>query len=131
MKVYLNSRFALVYQGGFDKMDELAALLKKQRIEMRVVEPEVLGLSVAALAGYVDAPPPTLEFEGEPPKESCVVFSGLTEQRLGRVLDALREEKLGVDYKAVLTGENRNWAFGALMREMEKENAEQQEKEEK
>lgn len=121
MKVYLNNRFVLVYPGKFDQMQELEAFLQAQRIEMRVVEPEALDLSVAALAGFVRTPPPTKEFAGTPPAQSCIVFVNLPEEKLSRVLDKLTSSGLALDYKAVLTGENRDWAFGALMQEMQAE----------
>lgn len=125
MRVYLHSRLALFYRGSFDKMEELQALLKQQRIELREVEEGALGLSLAALAGYVNAPPPTLAYDGPPLAESCIVLSGLTEQRLSRVLGALREAGLGISYKVVITEENRNWAYGALMQQVKTEQEEE------
>lgn len=125
MKLRFNSKIALFYPGGFARIQELEALLKKSKVELRMVEQDALGLSVAALAGYVDVPQPGRTFEGQPPKASCLVLSGLTEEVLNRLLDSIKEAGMELDYKAVMTGTNRNWAFGALMQEMEAEKAEQ------
>lgn len=130
MKVYLNSRILLLYKGSFTQIEELEAIAKKNKAEVCIVEPESLGMSVAALAGYVDVPLPSLPYEETEvlPAESCLVFSGVDDTRTNRILDQLKQSGLELDYKAVVTPNNRNWSFGAFMHEMEKEKAEMQEK---
>lgn len=126
MKVYLNKRFALYYPGANPTPAGLEPLLQAQRIQLREVQADGLGLSVAALAGYINTPPATRTFEGEPLKQSCIVFSGLSEEKLTRATEKLNNADFSVDLKAVLTNENRDWAFGALMQELEQENSRQE-----
>lgn len=115
MKIHLNNRLALYYPGSNGAPEEMAAFLTPLRIEMRLVEPAALALPVAAVAGYLNTKPPTLTFDGEPPAESCIVFTGLTEEKLNRTLDKLKSNGPQVDCKAVITADNRDWAFGALL----------------
>ena len=125
MKFFINSGAALLYPEGFLQRQELEALLRAEKIELQVVEEEALGLSLATLAGAVNAPPPSMEFEGDAPAESCLVFSGLKEEKLRRIRESIAEAGLDIPYQAVITNENRSWAFGALMQEMEKEKKQQ------
>lgn len=125
MKLHFNSKIALLYPGEFAQKQELETLLTKHKVELHTVAPEALELPLAALAGYVDAPVAARAFEGEAPTASCLVLSGLSEETLNRVLAAVKEAGIGLTYKAVVTTENRNWAFGALMQEMAQENAPQ------
>lgn len=133
MKLYLNSRILLLYKGGFTQVEELEAIAKKNKAELHIVEPESLDMSVAAIAGYVDVPLPSMPYDVETekePTESCLVFSGIDDTRTNRILDQIKQSSLELGYKAVVTPSNRNWAFGAFMQEMEKEKAEMQAKEE-
>ena len=116
MQFFRQSRIALFYPAAFSQTDELEALLHRQKIELRLVEPEALELSLAALAGDMDAPPANPPFKGSAPAASGIVFANLTEQRLQSALQALREASLPpIAVTAVFTGENRNQAFGALL----------------
>ncbi|MFV0353000.1 MAG: DUF3783 domain-containing protein [Oscillospiraceae bacterium] len=125
MKIRFNSRIALFYPAGFEKTEELESLLRAHKIEMRIIDASALSYTAASLAGYIDSAEPTQTYDDEEnPNQSTLVFSGLTEQRLNNILDALREAKLPIGLKAVLTGENRSWAFGALIKELLQEKAE-------
>ncbi|MFV0413100.1 MAG: hypothetical protein ACK5L3_07485, partial [Oscillospiraceae bacterium] len=80
MKVFLQSRIALLYPPTFGQRQQLEELLKGQRIELRPVEEEALELPVAAVAGFALTPPPARPYEGQAPAKSCLVFSGVTEE---------------------------------------------------
>lgn len=123
MNIKLNSRIALLYPANFAQTQQLEVILKANRTQLRTVGQDALDLTLATLAGYVQAPPAALELEGEVPLKSCIVFSGLPDGTLSRVLNQLREAAIALDYKAVLTPENRNWAFGRLIQEMQHEQA--------
>lgn len=126
MKLFLNNRIALLYKGNFEHTEELSNIIARFNGQLRIVEPEALDLSVAALAGYVDVPEPSLPYTKKNvlPSVSCLVFSNFTEEKLNRALDAIKAEGLELDFKAVITPHNRNWSFGALLVEMEREKAE-------
>lgn len=121
MKVHLHSRIALLYPGSFADAGALEALLTEARIELRLVGPEALGLTLAALAGYANTPPPTRPYTGGAVSDSLLVFSGLRDEVLNRTLDALRASNLAITHKAVLTPQNRNWALGTLLEEIRAE----------
>lgn len=126
MKVRFNSRIALFYPASFENTQELELLLKEHKIEMRMVEESGLSLSAAALAGYIDNSEPTREYDAGPLEKSTLVFSGLTEERLNTILEAIKKAEYRIDFKAVLTGENRSWAFGVLINELALENEKQE-----
>lgn len=62
---------------------------------------------------------------GVPAKETLagemLVFAGVSGGRLDEVLAALREKKLRIPYKAVMTAMNRNWTVRQLHREIRAE----------
>ena len=121
MKLFWNNSIAMLYPEAFNRRQDLESLLQAKKIELRIVEEEALELSLASLAGYANSPSPSLPFEGELPAESCLVLSGLEEKKRQQILESLKEAGIDIRYKAVITDENKDWAFGALMREMEKE----------
>ena len=123
MKVHFNSRIAVFYPGeSFAKTEELADILRRAKVELRLVDEGALHLPLAVLTGFssdtVGSP-----FAGKPPAQSCLLFSGLTEDLLKRLLARIKDAELEIDYKAVLTSQNRDWSFGALVYEMEKDKA--------
>ncbi len=62
------------------------------------------------------------EYDGPELTDSMLVFSGLSSERLGAALRALRECGAGpFPYKAVLTDTNRYWTSLMLFEELKKE----------
>ena len=123
MKIHFNSRAAAFYPGeSFTQTDELESLLGRAKIDLHYVDEGSLHLPLAALVGF-SSEAVALPFAGKAPAQSCLLLSGLNEDRLQRILAQLKEAELPIDYKAVLTPKNRDWSFGALVYEMEKEKA--------
>ena len=60
-------------------------------------------------------------FDGTPPGESMLVFCGLGEGQLDKLLAALRRNEVHVDFKAVQTPTNQQWSALRLYAEMERE----------
>lgn len=60
-------------------------------------------------------------FTGKAPGESLLLFCGLTEKHLDKVLQGLKQKKIQIDYKAVLTDTNKKWSVLKLYLELEKE----------
>ncbi len=60
-------------------------------------------------------------FDGTPPGESMLVFCGLGEGQLDKLLAALRRNEVHVDFKAVQTPTNQQWSALRLYVEMERE----------
>lgn len=63
--------------------------------------------------------------EGDPEdvEPSLLLFCGLREKRLDKLLFELRREEAAVDYKAILTSTNRTWTLRHLYLELEREKA--------
>lgn len=55
------------------------------------------------------------------PKESMLVFCGVTEKHLNKMLFEMRTRKLPVTYKSVLTETNKDWNVLKMYGEMERE----------
>lgn len=62
-------------------------------------------------------------YHGEVPDESLLLLCGFTETRMDKLLAALRNARVQVDYKAVLTPTNRRWNVMRLLLEMRAEKA--------
>lgn len=61
------------------------------------------------------------EGDSESTEPSLLLFCGLREKRLDKVLFELRREEVTVDYKAVLTSTNRTWTLQHLYLELQRE----------
>lgn len=61
------------------------------------------------------------EYRGQVSAESLLVFCGLEDKKLDKLLAALKKNNVSVDYKAVLTPTNRNWNVLRLYAEMKLE----------
>ena len=57
------------------------------------------------------------------PEASLLLFCGLREKRLDKLLFELRREEVTVEYKAILTPVNRTWTLRHLYLEMQREKA--------
>lgn len=55
------------------------------------------------------------------PPESLLLFCDVSQKHLDKILFALRQKKISIDYKAVLTDTNRRWTLARLYMEMERE----------
>lgn len=53
--------------------------------------------------------------------KSLLVFAGVTDKHMDKVLFEMKSRQITVDYKAVMTETNRTWNIHRLMFEMEKE----------
>lgn len=99
---------------------KLKNILSPLRIRMEEVEDVDFRQSVGNLAG--GKRDMTVEpFGGNTPKESLIVFCDLSEKHLNKVLAAIRQKQIPIDYKAVLTPANREWDVLRLYLELERE----------
>lgn len=99
---------------------KLKNILSPLRIRMEEVADADFRQSVGNLAG--SKRDMTVEpFAGNVPKESLIVFCDLSEKHLNKVLAAIRQKQIPIDYKAVLTPANRKWDVLKLYLEMERE----------
>lgn len=109
----------LAYGLSAERMAALAGLLEKLGFGWREIQPEQLGLTVEILAG--DSLPEYSAFGGPAFPEEALVLCNLSKAELNWLLRELRQASLTVDRKAVLTPTNRNWTFGQLLEEIDRE----------
>ncbi len=90
------------------------------RIRVKEIMTEELSQPLGKLAGTYTGESAS-PFTKTAPDESLLVFCGLSEKHLDRVLSLLEQKGLKVDYKAVLTETNRKWSVIRLFMELAKE----------
>ncbi|MDE7299966.1 MAG: DUF3783 domain-containing protein [Lachnospiraceae bacterium] len=112
--------------------DELAKVKRAAgslKLRVEAVPPMLLRQSIGVLASRkieslsesVQMGAETEIFTGTPPQESLLVFCGLEERMLDKLLGALRRNEVQVDYKAVQTPSNQQWSALRLYAELERE----------
>ena len=118
----------LVYYaaGNEEKEKRMERLAKKLGAGFRAVYPIQTGQQVgflAGLSGYAEKKLSLLEL---PPRieEEMLILNGFAGKKLDALLAALREEKLTVPLKAVVTEHNVSWTLAALYAEIVEERAE-------
>lgn len=67
--------------------------------------------------------PLTASFTGEIPQDSLLLFCGISDKRLDKLLFALKKAQVSVDFKAILTPVNQSWTVPQLLLQMQKEKA--------
>ena len=96
--------------------------LKLERILLPLIPVSQYGQTLAALCG--------LEEPADLPSESAVtpsfsdpmmIFAGLSEMTLNRVLAGLRAQQIRIPYKAILTSTNQHWTPEECFIEIKKE----------
>ena len=55
------------------------------------------------------------------PSSSLMIFSDVSEKHFDKLLFEMREKRIAVELKAVVTPTNRSWSLGRLYTELEKE----------
>lgn len=104
-------------EGDFAGIQKIAA---QMRICTVKIETSFLNRTLSALADNrpsgAFAP-----FSGTAPKERLLVFCGVSEKHLDRILFLLRRSGEKIDYKAVLTPVNADWTVLRLLLELGRE----------
>ena len=103
-----------------EDMEAVRKIAGPLRIRVKEIRTEELSQPLGKLAGAYTGES-AAPFTGTAPKESLFVFCGLSEKHLDRVLSALEQKELKIDYKAVLTETNRQWSVLRLFMELAKE----------
>lgn len=99
------------------RVDKVAGILYRQKVG------KLAQANLVSLLENVQMGDEEECYLGKPVDESMVLFCGLTEKQLDKILAALKREGAGIDYKAVLTKENANWNVLRLFAELAREKA--------
>jgi aryl carrier-like protein len=101
------------------KINQVARTLK---ISCAIVSDADYSKTLGAIAsGKADSP--ATPFSGTIPADSLLLFCGLSDKRMDKLLFALKQAQVSVDFKTVLTPTNQNWTVQRLLLEMHKEKA--------
>lgn len=99
---------------------QMTAFLLKLKI--RLIEEKDFLQPVGYLAGVEGIKPSDKSFCGEVPKHEMMVFAGVSDDKLQRMLSEMRKNGIRkVDRKAVLTPTNVQWNVIELYEELDKE----------
>lgn len=101
---------------------ELSAVLQRLSMEEIQINTEDLGQEVGYLAGL----PGFQKKEGVPEEEplACqgvLCMCGLSNGRMDTLLKSLREARVNIPIKSVVTATNQHWSFSKLVKELAKE----------
>lgn len=106
-----------------DKLERLGHALLKEGVEIVCADKNSGGETVGHLLGYsgfAKSDDTGTASENTVDKE-LVLFSGIDNKSLNRVLAAMRANDCAVDLKAVVTAVNQKWTLSELAREIERE----------
>lgn len=99
---------------------QMTAFLMKLKI--RMIEEKDFLQPVGYLAGVEGIAPSDQVFSGTAPEHEMMVFAGVSDARLQRMLAEMRKNGIRrVDHKAVLTPSNVRWNVLELYEELDKE----------
>lgn len=99
-------------------------LVSPMNVQVETVPPANFDktLGTLALSKQKETPAPT-GADASAFKESLIVFCDVSEKKFDKILFKLRQSKISVDYKAILTPTNSKWTVKRLMLELEREHA--------
>lgn len=100
--------------------EQLKKILTPMKICFQEIAAEDLRQSVGDLAEGKKLPL-AAPFDGTAPTESLLVFCGVSEKHLDKLLFSMRKMQIQVDLKAVLTPTNQKWTVLMLLLELGKE----------
>ncbi len=113
-------KLALVY--GFGPEEEaVGGVLAAAGIDCRVVKPQELDEKIGYLCGFSGFAPENNP-EIAPMQQAMVIFAGISEKELNRILAALKQAQIKTpSLKAMVTDTNGHWTFRKLAEELQTE----------
>lgn len=112
----------LLFQISEEKAAQIQRLASPLRVRVQRVPEDAYGEPLGKLADSL-APAKKNGTEKAAFPQSLMLFCGVTEKHLDKILAGLKRERITVDYKAVLTPTNRNWTVQTLFLELIRERA--------
>lgn len=107
---------------------QMTAFLLKMKV--RMIEEKDFLMPLGYLAGVEGIEPSDTVFTGIAPEKEVMVFAGVSDAKLQRMLAEMRKNRIRkVDYKAVLTPTNIHWNVMELYEELAKEHTAMQRRE--
>ena len=106
---------------GVQNAASVEQIAGKLRLRTVVVQPSQYHESIGSLAGYAAALDKTQPAAQTLPETGMLVMCGLQNNRMDKLLAALRNAALTIPHKAVLTQTNMHWNSLQLAYELERE----------
>ena len=100
--------------------EKLERILAPMKIRFEEIQEADLRQRVGDLAEGKKAPL-VVPFTGMAPEESLLIFCGVSEKHLDKILFTLRSMQMKIDLKSVLTPTNAGWTVLMLFLELSKE----------
>lgn len=105
----------LLFQVGNTETAEIKRLAESKKIKVKSVPPTQFGYSLKDLEqGNTDKPVREITL----PEKSLMLFCHVSEKHFDRLLFEMKSRKIPVDFKAILTSTNQNWAVDRLYMEL-------------
>ncbi len=112
-------KILLFHSNDFDKIKQITS---RMRIPVVAVEPIFYNETLKTLSSkQLNIFQPSEPFHGTAPAESIMLFCGIAEKKMDKILFELRKSGISIDYKAILTPTNSNWRVLRLYLELERE----------
>lgn len=113
-------KLALVY--GFGPEEEaVCKVLAEAKLTCRVVAPEEVEEQIGYLCGFSEFPGGAAR-TSSPMQQAMVIFAGIGEKELSRILAALKQAQIQTpSLKAMVTDTNGRWTFRKLAEELQAE----------
>ena len=104
------------------QLNGIKSILMLEKILIREVKKEEYAQQIGALAGIKELYREDAVYEGEDLEKEMMIFAGLSDAKLDKVLELMRRKKVKkVDYKAIMTPTNLTWKVADLYGELAKE----------
>lgn len=104
--------------------DKIRRLVLPMNIQVETVSPVSFDKTLETLASSKQKETPApIGADASAFNESLIIFCNVPEKKFDKILFKLRQSKIFVDYKAILTPTNSKWTVKRLMLELERERA--------
>lgn len=104
--------------------DKIRRLVLPMNIQVETVSPVSFDKTLETLASSKQKETPApIGTDASVFKDSLLIFCDVPEKKFDKILFKLRQSKIFVDYKAILTPTNSKWTVKRLMLELERERA--------
>ena len=104
--------------------DKIRRLVLPMNIQVETVSPVSFDKTLETLASSKQKETPApIGADASAFNESLIIFCNVPEKKFDKILFKLRQSKISVDYKAILTPTNSKWTVKRLMLELEREHA--------
>lgn len=104
-----------------NRSEKIAEVIKEEHITAKTVHKEDYGQTIGALAGIEELYDKNATYKGKELDGEMMVFAGVSDPALDRILAGMKREGIRVNCKSVMTPYNISWKIPDLYKELAKE----------